>query len=105
MLLQYPLFSDTLSDCGVKKEGDSTDRWTSSQMEVIPEIAQAADNPTATRSPETQVSLKTNLPAEVLLHWCYISVVLKGFMNIWYDRKILKISLFSVLFRYQKKTS
>ncbi|XP_073331098.1 uncharacterized protein [Pagrus major] len=46
---------DILRDCGVKKEGDSVERWTSSRQEVVPEMAQAADNPTAPRSPETQV--------------------------------------------------
>lgn len=45
--------SDILRGCGVKKEGDSVERWTRScRQEAIPESTQTADNPTATHSPE-----------------------------------------------------
>ncbi len=46
-------FSDIVRGCGVKKEGDSVERWTRScKQEVTPESTQTADNPTATHSPE-----------------------------------------------------
>lgn len=54
------LFSDILRGCDVKTEGDSVERWTRSlRQEVIPESMQAADYPTATHSPESQVGHKT----------------------------------------------
>ncbi|XP_070830633.1 uncharacterized protein [Chaetodon trifascialis] len=43
---------DFLRDCGVKKEGDSVERWTRIQQEVISE---AADHPTAAPGPESLV--------------------------------------------------
>ncbi|XP_044040887.1 uncharacterized protein LOC122870626 [Siniperca chuatsi] len=44
---------DISRGCGVKKEGDSVERWTRSlRQEVTAESTQTADNPTATHSPE-----------------------------------------------------
>ncbi|XP_022053210.2 zinc finger protein 37 homolog [Acanthochromis polyacanthus] len=46
---------DMLKSCGVKKEGDSVERWiTSSRQEVISESPQEASNPSNTQSPERQ---------------------------------------------------
>ncbi|XP_040002409.1 zinc finger protein 263 isoform X2 [Xiphias gladius] len=46
---------DVLSGCGVKQEGSSVERWTKShRQEVISELPQEADCPTATLSPERE---------------------------------------------------
>lgn len=63
-------FSDILRGCGVKKEGDSVERWTRScRQEATPESIQTADNPTATHSPDrkSQVGHMTSSDAGSVL--------------------------------------
>lgn len=66
---------DVLSGCGVKQEGSSVERWTKShRQEVISELPQEADCPTATLSPEREPQVGHNVYDYVRTEVCHADI-------------------------------